>query len=394
MAGAAAFGLVSALVRAVSQAVVSGQIGAARPPRCSPRWPASSAAVLVGGWLVQQAFASGPPEVVIACLTVVDPIVAVLLGAVLLGEGAATPARLVPAGWSPRSPPPRASSCSPGTTPTRRPREPPVRPGAAATAAVPPAPSPPDAQSRPPSPTAGDPSAGTCPLERTLVTSLRILIGAETYPPDVNGAARFAERLAGGLAGRGHDVHVVAPSPDRAAQREVRATASPCTACARTATSSARATSRSACRGRPRPATAALLDEIDPDVVHTQAHMVRRPRHGEGRAPHRPAARGDQPPHAGEPRRATARCPRLLQRAVPPHGVEGPRPRLRQGRRGHRAHPARGRAAGSARRAGRRVPRLLRHRRRPLPHHPRTPSPTSPPCCSSGGWTRRSGSTS
>ena len=43
---------------------------------------------------------------------------------------------------------------------------------------------------------------------------LRILIGAETYPPDVNGAARFAERLAIGLAGRGHDVHVVAPSPD------------------------------------------------------------------------------------------------------------------------------------------------------------------------------------
>src|SRR5690606_41575720 len=51
-----------------------------------------AAAVLVGGWLVQQAFASGPPEVVIACLTVVDPIVAVLLGAVLLGEGVATPA--------------------------------------------------------------------------------------------------------------------------------------------------------------------------------------------------------------------------------------------------------------------------------------------------------------
>ena len=49
------------------------------------------AAVLVGGWLVQQAFGAGPPEVVIACLTVVDPIVAVLLGAVLLGEGAATP---------------------------------------------------------------------------------------------------------------------------------------------------------------------------------------------------------------------------------------------------------------------------------------------------------------
>ena len=41
---------------------------------------------------------------------------------------------------------------------------------------------------------------------------LRILIAADTYPPDVNGAARFTERLAAGLAGRGHDVHVVAPS--------------------------------------------------------------------------------------------------------------------------------------------------------------------------------------
>jgi hypothetical protein len=49
------------------------------------------AALLVGGWLVQQAFAAGAPEVVVACMTVVDPIVAVLLGVVLLGEGASTP---------------------------------------------------------------------------------------------------------------------------------------------------------------------------------------------------------------------------------------------------------------------------------------------------------------
>ena len=47
-----------------------------------------------------------------------------------------------------------------------------------------------------------------------MPSSLRVLIAAETYPPDVNGAARFAERLAGGLTGRGHDVHVVAPSAD------------------------------------------------------------------------------------------------------------------------------------------------------------------------------------
>lgn len=39
-----------------------------------------------------------------------------------------------------------------------------------------------------------------------------VLIGADTFPPDVNGAARFAERLAAGLARRGVEVHVVAPA--------------------------------------------------------------------------------------------------------------------------------------------------------------------------------------
>lgn len=41
---------------------------------------------------------------------------------------------------------------------------------------------------------------------------LRILIGCDTFSPDVNGAARFAERLAAGLVQRGEEVHVVAPS--------------------------------------------------------------------------------------------------------------------------------------------------------------------------------------
>ena len=44
---------------------------------------------------------------------------------------------------------------------------------------------------------------------------LRILIGADTFAPDVNGAARFAERLAAGLVERGHDVHVMAPAANR-----------------------------------------------------------------------------------------------------------------------------------------------------------------------------------
>jgi glycosyltransferase involved in cell wall biosynthesis len=41
---------------------------------------------------------------------------------------------------------------------------------------------------------------------------LRILIGADTFPPDVNGAAHFARDHAIRLARRGHEVHVLAPA--------------------------------------------------------------------------------------------------------------------------------------------------------------------------------------
>jgi len=44
---------------------------------------------------------------------------------------------------------------------------------------------------------------------------LRILIGADTFLPEINGAAIFAARLAAGLVERGHDVHIVAPAASR-----------------------------------------------------------------------------------------------------------------------------------------------------------------------------------
>jgi len=44
---------------------------------------------------------------------------------------------------------------------------------------------------------------------------LTIVMGCDTFAPDVNGAARFAERLAAGLSDRGHDVHIVAPAASR-----------------------------------------------------------------------------------------------------------------------------------------------------------------------------------
>ncbi len=42
---------------------------------------------------------------------------------------------------------------------------------------------------------------------------LRILLGCDTFAPDINGSASFAQRLAVQLTRRGHDVHVVAPAP-------------------------------------------------------------------------------------------------------------------------------------------------------------------------------------
>lgn len=41
---------------------------------------------------------------------------------------------------------------------------------------------------------------------------MRILIASDTFAPHINGAARFAERLAAGLVQRGHDVHVTVPN--------------------------------------------------------------------------------------------------------------------------------------------------------------------------------------
>ena len=58
-------------------------------------------------------------------------------------------------------------------------------------------------------PHATPPATGDGDPERTPLT---IVMAADTFAPDVNGAARFAERLSAGLAGRGHDVHVVTPS--------------------------------------------------------------------------------------------------------------------------------------------------------------------------------------
>lgn len=105
---------------------------------------------------------------------------------------------------------------------------------------------------------------------------MRVLIGADTFPPDVNGAANFASRLAAGLTARGHDVRVVAPAASRRFGRFVEEH------------DGARFTVyrlfslrwyphdwlRFAMPWRAQKNAARILDEFKPDVVHFQSHIV------------------------------------------------------------------------------------------------------------------------
>lgn len=83
--GAVLFGLMSASLKSLFVLLGNGA-GLLSPPATllSLGIVVSCAA---GGWMVQQAYAFGHPEVVIGALTTVDPMVAVLWGLVVLGEG-------------------------------------------------------------------------------------------------------------------------------------------------------------------------------------------------------------------------------------------------------------------------------------------------------------------
>ncbi|MEV0841104.1 glycosyltransferase [Actinocatenispora sera] len=296
-AGGLAYGFVSVSTRVVMQRLLVGGIGAV-PVLVLV---GLVVALLVGGALIQLGYASGPPTVVVACLTMADPFFAVLVGAVLLGEGAAmSPATvagqvalaLVAAGgvvllarFHPDAAPRPArdggepaalpgGSQSPEPTGGRAPAggENAVSRGDEAGHGLP----------------AGVPGAGGSNGSRTTATApsrtreqtvnggdsaaRRIVVGADTFVPDVNGAARFSYRLATGLAARGHEVHVLAPSPDGAAGvsmmegvfvHRVRARRTPF-----------HPTFRFCPPWQASAAADDLLAELAPDVVHIQSHML------------------------------------------------------------------------------------------------------------------------
>ncbi|MDQ4213489.1 glycosyltransferase [Microbacterium sp. ASV81] len=104
-----------------------------------------------------------------------------------------------------------------------------------------------------------------------------MVIGADTFWPDVNGAARFTERLAAGLVQRGHDVHVVAPNQ---AYRSVKPRIEVIEGEAMTLhrLPSVRWAPHDWLRfiwpWRSKHYARKVLDEVRPDVVHIQSHII------------------------------------------------------------------------------------------------------------------------
>ncbi|MFC7329020.1 glycosyltransferase [Marinactinospora rubrisoli] len=100
----------------------------------------------------------------------------------------------------------------------------------------------------------------------------RILIGTDTYPPDVNGCGYFTHRLATGLAARGNDVHVVCVSADGPPRIEYRdgVTLHRLRSASVLVHPSMRVAVPLGVTGH----VARLIDRLAPHVVHAQSHFT------------------------------------------------------------------------------------------------------------------------
>lgn len=107
---------------------------------------------------------------------------------------------------------------------------------------------------------------------------MKIVIGADTYAPDINGASTFAQRLADALAGD-HEVHVVCPSTDRRSYwiQVLAPIRTPSGVQVHRVPSVPVGIGRTGLRMCPQPwldrSLEAWLREIRPDVVHVQGHF-------------------------------------------------------------------------------------------------------------------------
>ncbi|GAA3751471.1 glycosyltransferase [Salinactinospora qingdaonensis] len=99
-----------------------------------------------------------------------------------------------------------------------------------------------------------------------------VLIGTDTYPPDVNGAAYFTARLAQGLIARGVNVHVLCQSDEGPPGVEVRDGVT--VHRLRSMPSLVHATLRLTVPAGTRGHVEQLLRRLRPDVIHIQNHFI------------------------------------------------------------------------------------------------------------------------
>jgi glycosyltransferase involved in cell wall biosynthesis len=121
------------------------------------------------------------------------------------------------------------------------------------------------------------PSSDQEPSSGSDLPRLKILIGADTFSPEINGSATFAASLAGGLAQRGHEVHVVAPAATyrrHGTYQEEHGGAVVTVHRLFSARWYPHPWLRFAIPWRIEQNSARILDEVKPDVVHFQSHIV------------------------------------------------------------------------------------------------------------------------
>ncbi|MFM8927009.1 MAG: glycosyltransferase [Rhodoluna sp.] len=106
--------------------------------------------------------------------------------------------------------------------------------------------------------------------------ALRVLIASDTFPPDINGAARFTERLAGGLVRNGNDVHVIAPAYSKAwgTFTEVHDGVPMTVHRIRSHRLIIHKTLRFVWPLTLKKKVDLILDGFEPDAIHSQSHMV------------------------------------------------------------------------------------------------------------------------
>ena len=106
--------------------------------------------------------------------------------------------------------------------------------------------------------------------------ALKIVLGCDTFPPDINRAAKFTERLAAGLVRQGHEVHVFAPSTNKrfGSYREVHDGAQMVVHRLKSHAVPGHKTLRFSNPFGLSSKLERMISRIEPDAIHIQSHLL------------------------------------------------------------------------------------------------------------------------